>query len=275
MTCPPSGAPGDGMGRLCLIADDFGLGAKHNEVILSLLEGGILRGTSVMVEGDLPPRHLRRLAACRAQGAQIGLHLNLTHAFGAGGPPARGIMGLIGDAVLRRLSPDLNARFHDQADAFRQIFGYPPDYYDGHQHVHCLPGLSRIAATLPRGGATWIRVPLPANMRGLFLNIRAGGPKVLIIAALAYFARRQFRRGSWRMNHDFSGFLRLDDPLQVRRWLPKLLKRAKPGSLVMVHPGAADDPAQCPEHAAASREEEACILRAYNRLQCQPQMASF
>src|SRR5690606_35013318 len=115
-----------------------------------------------------------------------------------------------------RIPADVRSQFQRQAEAFRVAFGSLPDYYDGHQHCHCLPGLAALAARLPRAPATWIRVPLPATPAGLWRNLRAGGPKVSLIAAFAFAARRRFRASGWPANTDFSGFLRLDRPEPVR-----------------------------------------------------------
>ena len=68
------------------IADDFGLGRKHDQVILSLMEAGRLDGTSVMVNDAIEPADIARLRALRDAGAQVGLHLNLTQLFPECGP---------------------------------------------------------------------------------------------------------------------------------------------------------------------------------------------
>ncbi|MBO9629785.1 MAG: ChbG/HpnK family deacetylase [Shinella sp.] len=243
------------------IADDFGLGREHDRVILDLIERRRLDGASVMIDGGIPPADIERLRLLRNQGAQVGLHLNVTHDFSEKGAH-RGIGRLLRACLSGSVPEDIRHEFQRQAEAFQTIFGFLPDYYDGHQHCHCLPGLDASAATLPHRAETWIRVPLPATLSGLTLNVRAGGPKVLLIAALAARAARTFRKAGWATNHDFSGFLRLDDPDQVARWLPRLLDAAPADSLMMVHPGSAADPMQCPGHAAESRRVEAVILSA-------------
>lgn len=243
-----------------LIADDFGLGRDHDRVILDLLSEGRIDGTSVMIDGAMTEDDLARLRHLREKGAQVGLHLNLTHAFPA--MRAHAPLGRLLGLCLAGRAPDwAEAEFRRQAEVFRSLFGSLPDYYDGHQHCHVLPGLARFAAGLPRAGACWMRVPLPATPSGLVLNLRSGGPKVLLIAALARLARGVFEQEGWQANRDFSGFLRLEAPEAVSRWLPELLRRAPRDGLVMVHPGAAGDPGQCPGHDPRSREIEAAILR--------------
>ncbi len=241
-----------------LIADDFGLGRKHDKVILDLLEERRIDGTSVMIDGEIDPQDRERLCLLREKGTLVGLHLNLTHDF------ARGMFHMPVGALLRlcltgRLPEQAKHEFARQADAFHAAFGFLPDYYDGHQHCHCFPGLAALAAALPRSKTGWMRLPLPATLAGLALNIRSGGPKVGLIAGLALLARRPFRKAGWPVNRDFSGFLKLDQPEEVARWMPVLL--AASADLMMVHPGAADDRSQCPGHAPQSRAVETDLLR--------------
>ncbi|WP_176086472.1 ChbG/HpnK family deacetylase [Martelella sp. HB161492] len=242
-----------------IIADDFGLGRAHDAVILSLIEERQIDGTSVMVDGEMADRDIALLRDLRADGARVGLHLNLTHDFG-GGSPTMPLGSLMKASLSGRLPAAFGADFERQTKRFADLFGSLPDYYDGHQHCHCLPGLSQCAAALPGAGTAWIRVPLPAKAAGLWLNMRAGGVKVAVIAALAWRARTHFRAAGFATNSDFSGFLRLDDPDAVAAWLPRLMA-ATEGGLIMTHPGAADDPVQCDGHAAQSREIEADVLK--------------
>ena len=247
-------------GRAVRIADDFGLGRGHDAVILALIADSRLDGTSVMVDGEIAADDLLRLKALRARGAKVGLHLTLTHPF----PESRVHypLGTLMRLCLTGRAPEAAREdFARQADRFIALFGTPPDHYDGHQHCHCLPGLAAAAAALPPGEDCRMRVPLPARLSGLALNMRAGGWKVAVVAALAAEARRVFRRAGWRTNRDFSGFLALDRPEAVSRWLPRLMAAAGEDCLLMLHPGDAADPARCRGHAPESRAREADILR--------------
>lgn len=235
------------------IADDFGLGRGHDRVILSLLEQGRLDGTSVMVNDAIDPGDLARLRALRAAGVQVGLHLNLTQPL-----PGIGRVWTL-PRLMRGRADGISATLAAQVQGFQALFGTLPDYYDGHQHCHILPAALPLIAGLPRGA--WVRVPLPATWGGRWLNLRAAGLKAAVIMAFAARARRIFTRAGLPVNLDFTGFLRLDQPDQLRRWLPRLLAQAGPDCLVMLHPGAEGDPMQCPGHAAKSRAIEAAILQ--------------
>ncbi|WP_273795111.1 ChbG/HpnK family deacetylase [Brucella intermedia] len=241
------------------IADDFGLGRGHDQVILSLLETETLDGTSVMAGDAMRPEDIARLRTLRAGGAEVGLHLNVTQAI----PGNYGVWPL-SDLMQPRLNTrtldEINTSLSRQLDAFVGLFGSLPDYYDGHQHCHCFPAITPLVTRLPYKAETWIRVPLSATWAGRWLNVRAGGVKALVIMALAARARAAFTKAGLKTNSDFSGFLRLDDPSSVQRWLPRLLSQANPGCLVMLHPGDDNDQMQCAGHASRSRAMEAQIL---------------
>lgn len=224
-------------------------------MILSLLDSGRLDGTSVMVNDAIDPADCARLKALRAAGAQIGLHLNLTQTL----PGLPSLWTL--SQLMRGRPAGISDTLDRQVQGFVGLFGSLPDYYDGHQHCHCLPAVRHHIAHLPFGPGTWLRLPLPATWAGRWLNFRAAGAKAAIVMGFAVRARPVFASAGLEMNRDFSGFLRLDRPEQVRRWLPRLLTAAEPDCLMMLHPGAAEDPAQCPGHAAASRAVEAEILQ--------------
>ncbi len=241
------------------IADDFGLGRKHDRVILSLIEARRLDGTSVMVNHAIDAGDIARLRTLRNAGVQLGLHLNLTQAL-PGRDPVWPLSTLLRPVLDRRLVKAVTASLDRQTAEFVALFGGLPDYYDGHQHCHCFPGIAPLVAQLPAGSKTWIRVPLPATWAGRWRNLRAGGIKGVLIMALAAQARSVFRRAGRETNTDFSGFLRLDDPANVLQWLPTLLSKASPDCLMMVHPGDAGDEMQCEGHAPQSRDCETNIL---------------
>lgn len=241
------------------VADDFGLGRKHDRVILSLMEARWLDATSVMVNDAIDPGDISRLKELRQEGAQVGLHLNLTQAL-PGHAEAWPLSTLLRPRLPSRVRTAAAASLKQQTDKFVSLFGSLPDHFDGHQHCHCFPGIAPLVAQLPSGPKTWIRVPLPASWAGRWRNLRAGGAKGVVIMALAARARRVFRQAGFEVNRDFSGFLRLDDPASVRHWLPRLLAAAGPDCLMMLHPGDAGDEMQCAGHAPESRDCETRIL---------------
>ena len=246
---------------MILIADDFGLGRLHDEAILRLLAAGRLHGTSVMVGGAVAPDHVAQLRALRSAGrAQVGLHLNLTQAM-PGQPATQPIGALLRAALTGGLDKARIARnFAGQMAAFERLMGFAPDFIDGHQHCHVIPGIAPLAAALPHGPQVWARIPAPATAGGVWRNLRAGGVKTLLVVAMAMAARRAYRRAGWRLSADFSGFLRLDQPARAGLWLTRLIAAAGPRCVVMVHPGDAADPVQTPGHDPQTRNLETELL---------------
>src|SRR5262249_35854312 len=124
----------------------------------------------------------------------IGLHLNLT--FGAplsampliapGGelPP---LAELVRRALSGRLAGgEIRGEIARQLVAFRERFGRDPDFVDGHQHVHVLPGIrtALIAELSKRDSARpWLRDP--SDQWARIVRRRIAPLKALAIAALA------------------------------------------------------------------------------------------
>ncbi len=131
MSAPPTAA---GPRRWVSCADDYALDAGAVDGILALLERGRLTATSCLV--DAPA--WRAAAAQLPRGsADLGLHLNLTQAFGPSGATVWPLGRLIVQSTLRRLpAAALEAAVRRQLDAFEDALGRRPDYVDGHQHVH-------------------------------------------------------------------------------------------------------------------------------------------
>ena len=143
-----------------LCADDFGMTPGVSRAILALARAGRLSATSAMT--TLP--FLARFApALGESGIAVGLHLNLTAGPPLGPMPrlapggALPPLGRLMRAALAGRLPEAEAadEIARQLAAFEAAFGRPPDFVDGHQHVHVLPGVrSALLAALARLGAT-------------------------------------------------------------------------------------------------------------------------
>jgi chitin disaccharide deacetylase len=245
-----------------LCADDFGLTPGVSRAILDLAERGRISATSAMT--TLP--HWPRLApALRQTGIAIGLHLNLTAGPPLGPMPRLAPAGLppLGRLLRAALLGHLPAQevadeIARQLDAFERVSGRPPDFVDGHQHVHVLPTVRpallaalarRGLATPPSGGrpgaegggvrGPWLRDPsdrLPALAR------RPAAGKALVAASLARGLARDAARAGLAVNRGFSGFSAFSgDPARVAATFARALDDLGPAPVVMCHPGVADD----------------------------------
>lgn len=152
------GRPGGHHVVLC--ADDFGLTEGVSQGILDLIRMGRLSATSAMVNHPWWPVLAPDLRAYEDR-AGIGLHLTLTAGRPIGPMPSlapRGTLPPLSGALPRLLAgnvptDELRGEIERQLDAFEAAFGRPPDFVDGHQHVHVLPGVrGELLAALRRRG---------------------------------------------------------------------------------------------------------------------------
>jgi predicted glycoside hydrolase/deacetylase ChbG (UPF0249 family) len=186
------------------------------------------------------------------QGIDIGLHFDLTQ-FPLRQSPS-GLSRIIAASLTGRLARDqVGPEFCAQLDAFEAALGRVPDFVDGHQHVHQLPGVADIvvAELARRGIRPWLRCSRPQRSAaaGFF------EPKSLVIDLLG---RRRTSRlaaaAGLRQNRALLGVYGFD--VDAERYLDLLrgwLVGAATGDLLMCHPALGTDPAD-PIRAARRRE---------------------
>jgi hypothetical protein len=259
------------MTRFILCADDFALTDKISRAILTLLDERRLSATGAMTNRPGWRRWGRELA--RHDGvADLGLHLNLTCAaplgpmplLAPGGelPPLRKLVGLA--LVSGAARGEIAAETARQIDAFSAVMGRPPEFIDGHQHVHAMPGVR--AAVLPVIAAD------PA-LRGAYLRdpadslgaIRARGVaplKAAAIAGLAHGFGARARSLGFALNEGFAGVSRFDPRRDFTADLDRFIEAPGPRHLVMCHPGLDDDAELAGlDPVSASRPAEFAALR--------------
>lgn len=214
-----------------LCADDYAQSEAVDTGVLQLLQAGRLTAVSCLVESPRWPTSALALREFAAQ-ADIGLHLNLTHAFPD--RPAVPLPQLLAMAWLRALpQATLEARIAAQIKAFCRHMGRLPDFIDGHEHVHQLPqvreALLRQVGQFWTGAPPWIRVTAPRSPRGL---------KALLIAALGgWRLRTLLRRAGIGCNPDFAGVYSLSPLADYRRLMQAWLQGVAPGGIIVCHPG--------------------------------------
>jgi len=254
---------------LHLCADDFGLSDGVDLAILDLIRRGRLSATSCMVGAPALAGHAHELNDLGAL-ADIGLHLTFTDL-----PPRGPMPSLCPDGrppSLRTLMQraftnglayrEIKAEIGRQIDRFVTLFGRPPDFVDGHQHVHLLPTIRRALFDHYRDGhlppTTAIRncaEPAPAILRrGIEV------PKTLFIAGLSFGLARAARSLGIATNDSFRGVtaFHVDRPFgpTFRRFLTGPGRRP----LAMCHPGLPDMPPHATDAIAAARPLEYAYL---------------
>jgi len=209
--------------------------------ILVLAERGRLSGASCLVDGPTFEAGARRLAG---SGLALGLHLNFTEDFGQPGP-CLPLSAFIASAYLRRLPAQaLRAAVERQMRRFEDTVGRAPDYVDGHQHVHQLPGvreaLLEVVGRYP-APRPWLRDAGRPRTAGLPARLRA---KAWVIAALgASSLRRQARARGLRMSGGFLGVYDFQGGAAAYLgWMRRWLAACRDGDVLMCHPALGPDP---------------------------------
>lgn len=252
-----------------LCADDFGLSEGVSRGILDLAHRARVSATSAMANGRCWPflaPELRRFG--NALG--IGLHLNLTTGeplSAASGLAPSGAFAPLADlvraALTRSLPPgEVRAEIDRQLDAFEDALGRAPDFVDGHQHVHVLPGirtaLLEALAARGRAGSVWVRDPSDRVLAIARRGVSAG--KALGVRTLALGFRRAVCGAGFGTNKGFSGFSPLDSTTDVARVFERSFAALGPRPVVMCHPGHIDDELRRLDPAIESRPHELAYL---------------
>lgn len=254
---------------LALCADDYALTPGVSRGILELLSAGRLTAVSALVTAPawaVAAGELQRFGG----EADIGLHLNLTLGAPLDAMPSLAPKGrfpalgrLIRLALLDRLpGAEIAAEIRRQLDAFLQHFGRPPDYLDGHQHVHVLPGVRHalLGALTERGlaGRLWLRDPGDRLHAILARPLRG---KALAVAGLAAGFPGRAAACGFALNDGFAGFSDFAPSRDYASIFATFLRSPGPRHLVMCHPGYSDDALVRLDPATSSREAELAFLR--------------
>ena len=169
---------------LALCADDYGISPGVNAAIRELIARKRINATSIMVAaphfGSDEAAALDTLNSGEKRAA-LGLHVTLTAPFkpiSEGFTPLRDgrflpLNDMLRAALSRRLQPELLAiEIASPAADFIDAFGRPPDFLDGHQHVHLFPQVRDAFLKVAAEGApeAWVRQcgrarPMPAPAR--------------------------------------------------------------------------------------------------------------
>lgn len=238
-------------------ADDFGYADAVDAGIAGLVERGRVSGTSCLTASPRWRGPAAALARTLRPRADLGLHLDLTE-FDRLAPLPRlyagARLGLVGESPVRE-------RLRRQLGAFEDALGTPPDYVDGHQHVHQLPVVARVlveelCARYAGGSRPWVRLSLPAT-----LDLKGR----LIAWTGAAGLRRRLDRAGIRHSRRLLGVydFRASPPYLER--LAGWCAEARAGDALMTHPARAVVPGD-PLGAARAREFEALASPAAGEL---------
>jgi chitin disaccharide deacetylase len=154
--------------ELILCADDYAQNEAIDAAIIELIQMDRLTATSCLT---LSPRWVEASQQITPQirsKAAIGLHLDFTQYVS----PNSALSSLIVRSYLRMLDKQLiRTSITRQLDAFENALNTPPDYIDGHQHVHQLPQIREVLISLLHQRypekMPWIRIAKPPIQDGV------------------------------------------------------------------------------------------------------------
>jgi len=260
--------------RIWLCADDYGISPGVNRAIRDLIERGRLNATSVMMVGPSIGRD--EVAALQASAGKsprcaIGLHATLTAPFRPLTMHFKPVDGglflpfpkLLRLGLMRRLDPEIiHAELMVQLAAFREAFGRPPDFVDGHQHAALFPQVrdAFLAAVKQAAPNAWVR----QCGRLAPLSKRLGAPKALMLDVLSARFRKLATRAGIAFNPGFAGAYDFTGTPDFGGLMAGFLADLPEGGVVMCHPGFVDDVLTGLDPLTAQREREHSFLAGDN-----------
>lgn len=241
--------------RLAVCADDFGQGPAVDRGILALAERRRLTAVSCLVT---PRRWVTAARALSGADVTTGLHLNLTEgeplslALRRHWPQFPRLGRLIAMAFLGRLPAAMADEVGAQLARFAEVRGQSPDFLDGHQHVHALPGVRPLVLAAAR---QWQR---PVRQTGVVLGPGFAFKRTVIAACGGRALAQQARRQGVVQPSALVGVYDFDPAADYRALVRGWLQTAPDGALLFCHPALGDaDPA---DPIAAARQREAAYL---------------
>lgn len=252
--------------NIILCADDYGLAPGIGTGIRQLIDQGRLTATGCMTVSPFWPDEARKLGSLSAR-ADIGLHFTLTDHQPLGPmpklapegrfPPLGRLMAL---SFLGRLDAgEISAELERQIVRFTAEMGHPPDFIDGHHHVHQLPAVRHAVTAAFRQHVTGGYLRYCAEPLASLRRIGVAPKRAALISLIGAGWSRRCRAQGLPGNQGFRGVRDFSEP-SYAALVPRWLDRAGDGLLIMCHPGQADDSLRQVEHVVDQREDELRFL---------------
>lgn len=227
--------------NITLCADDYGQNESISEGILTLIESGRLSAVSCMTGYSHWSIYGEKLYAIKERiksTVDIGLHFDLTEFTEQQGWSFNQLIisSCLGSIDLQQLE----AEFIRQLDAFETALKMPPEFVDGHQHIHVFPNIRqvfiRVLSKRYRDHLPYIRLSKPA------ISGHDSGIKAIILRTLALGFSQLANQFHLKYPTQFLGMYSLA-PCNYNYLFKGWLTQAQDGCLFMCHPGlASTDP---------------------------------
>lgn len=251
--------------HIWLCADDYGAAPGVSAAIRELISRRRINATSVMVAA---PHFDNKEAAALVRlnsgekHAALGLHITLTgplRPLSANFAPLRHghflpLNAMLRLATARRLRPEpLANEIAAQLRKFIDVFGQPPDFLDGHQHIQLFPQVrdAFLRVVAERAPTAWVRQCGRAR-RGRRLRDH----KALVLDILSLGFRRKARKLGIAVNPAFAGSYAFKSRANYAKLFPRFLSGLPDGGLIMCHPGVVDTELKGLDSLTTLREQE-------------------
>lgn len=222
---------------LLINADDFAQSEAIDAAIINLANHHIISSTSALVLSPRWPQAAKKLVDLPLQ---VGLHLDLTSHFTKKFDCYYQLPKLIFLAYSRQLNIQaVEKAIELQWNAFVDALGRPPDFIDGHQHVHQLPvvrdALFSIIVKKSWGlqKKNWLR----SCQTSYFRDLKAA---VISILGAQYFRKKAQQLGI-NTNSDFAGVYNFKANANLKKmWANWLTDLTGETPLIMCHVATED-----------------------------------
>ncbi len=252
-----------------LCADDFAMTQGVSRGILLLAQQKRIHATSCMTNREYWPEWSQYLKPLRPQ-LRLGVHLNFTLGSSLSTPtglvregrflPLSSVLfySMLGQLPYDQIRAEIAAQF----DAFVRSMQTPPDFIDGHQHVHVLPTIRKalLDECVSRGwqGCVWLRDPSD-RIRSIFKR-KLAIPKAIFVKILAHRFASQAHKKGFDTNIGFSGFRSFDDTSCFADELKAFQINMGARHVMMCHPGEIDEELEMLGELTSTRLQELKVL---------------
>lgn len=245
--------------RITLCADDYGIAPGVSRAIRELVAQGRLNATSVMTLAPaFSESEAGALGKVAGPRASIGLHVTLTAPFTPLTGGYRSGFTPIGATLVAAMTRRLDARLvadevEMQFATFVRAFRRPPDFVDGHQHVHLFPVVREavLAAAARLAPGAWVRQCGAPSALALLAD-----PKGLLIDRLSGTFRKLAAQAGIATNPAFAGTYTYRQDADIAALFPGFLAGLPDKGLIMCHPGFVDDELRRLDPLTTLRERE-------------------
>ena len=251
--------------RIWLCADDYGAAPGVSAAIRELISRGRINATSIMVAAPhFNSDEAFALAKLNSgeKRAALGLHVTLTgplRPLSANFAPLRQgrflpLNSMLRLATARRLQQEpLANEIAAQLKKFIDVFGGPPDFLDGHQHIQLFPRVrdAFLKVVAERAPTAWVRQC--GRARG---GRRLRDHKALVLDILSLGFRRRAKKLGIAVNPAFAGSYAFNAKVNYTKLFPRFLSGLPDGGLIMCHPGVVDAELKGLDSLTTLREQE-------------------